>query len=393
MLTELDERFIHQTARPIDQLNDSDPRFVDQHWFQAMDTQGRFIVGANWPIWSNNNVIETGQIIVHNGKQYNLRYHREWRQQGYKSERLNLRVGPASMEVIDPLRKARFALEPDNEFGISYDLTMETRLRPVETRTPIYSRRNGLANILPYFEILGRWSGFLKVDGQTYEVNHENTWGQRDRCWASLGSERFQGWRPPLTPPQSRLHWHSHIQFEDMGFWWWLDEEVGHPRLNGTLADGRGGQFDGAITWRAGDPRRQIRLVDFKDYDIESQPGTLKFQRARVTVVDEFGKEYPLQFEILAPNATRHIKGEGYGDPEFLGAYHGDGYHRFDVYDLEDYSTYKSFAPAAWSGEHAVRATYGSRSGIGHMEMTGTGPLPQWGVPAAGEARQSTMTG
>ena len=156
MLSDLDEHFIHQIPTTMDRVGDSDPRFVDQHWFQAMDTSGRFIVGANWPVWPNNNVVETGQIIVHGDKQYNLRYHREWRQQGYRSERMNLEVGPARMEIIEPLKRARFVLKPDNPFGISYDLTMETRLVPCETRTPIVGRANGLSSILPYFEILGR---------------------------------------------------------------------------------------------------------------------------------------------------------------------------------------------------------------------------------------------
>ncbi|MCC6420684.1 MAG: hypothetical protein IT429_20795 [Gemmataceae bacterium] len=386
MLSHLDEHFYHQIGTTLDRTEDPDPRWVDQHWFQAMDTQGRFIVGANWPVFINNNVVECGQIIVHGDTQYNLRYQREWRQQGYRSERVNHVVGPCSMEVLEPMRRARFALAPENPWGISYELEMETLFKPVETRTPIYSRRNGLANALPYFEMLGRWSGWLKVDGQTYDVNAENCWGQRDRCWGTLGGERFQAWLPPaatgsgVSPAGAgRLHWHSHVQFEDIAFWWWLDEHIGHPRLNGTLADNRGGHFDGAITWLRDDPREQIRLVDFKDYDIRSQPGTAKFQAAKVTLVDEYGQEYPLEFEIIAPNATRHIRGEGYGDPEFLGGYHGAWHEVADRYDLADYASYRNFAPAVWIGEQAVNARHGDRRGIGHMEMTGTPPLVRWG--------------
>ncbi|MBI4300680.1 MAG: hypothetical protein HY677_06055, partial [Chloroflexi bacterium] len=318
MLSHLDEHFYHQIPATMDCVNDSDPRWVDQHWFQAMDTQGRFVVGANWPVFPNNNVVESGQIIVHRDTQYNLRYSRRWRQEGYRSERMNLRVGPCYMEVLEPFKRARFVLEPDNEWGISYDLTMETLFKPVETRTPVFARQKGLARILPYFEHLGKWSGELRVDGQEYQIAPDNCWGQRDRCWATLGGERIQSWLPPMdmAAGDGRIHWHSHIQFEDIGFWWWLDEHVGHPRLNGTLADTRGGHFDGAVTWLLRDPREQIRLVDFKDYDIEMQPGTTKFRSAKCTVVDEYGTEYPLSFRILAPNATRYTRGEGYGDPE-----------------------------------------------------------------------------
>lgn len=388
-LTELDEHFYHQTPAPVDAIRDSDPRFVDQHWFQCMDVEGRWIVGANWPIWPNSGIIENGQIIVHGDTQYNLRYSRSLRRDGYRSERMNPRVGPAAMEVVEPLREARFTLAPDNPWGISYDLTMDTFLQPVQTRTPIaFAGSPSLPGLLPYFEIMGRWRGELRVDGQTYEVNHENTWGQRDRCWASLGGERWHGWVGPMpggtgVSPRGggRIHWHSHIQFEDIGFWWWMDEFMDRPTLGGTLADNRGGHFDGAVTWPIDDPRREIRVVDFDDIEIETQPGTTKFQGARITLIDEYGEAYPLEFEILAPNATRHIRGEGYGQPRFLGGWQGDWHEEHDKYDLSDFAGYKSFAPQLWDGEHAVRCRYGAREGIGHMEMSGAPPLPQWGFP------------
>ena len=387
MLTELDEHFYHQTPSPVDTIRDTDPRFVDQHWFQCMDLEGRFIVGANWPIWPNTGIIENGQIIVHGDTQYNLRYSRTLEREGYKSDRINQKIGPASMEVIEPLKKARFLLGPDNHWGISYDLTMETYLQPVQTRTPIhFAGPETLPGVLPYFELMGRWEGFLKVDGEEYEINHENTWGQRDRCWASLGGERWQGWVPPSTSTGNvsprragRIHWHSHIQFEDIGFWWWMDEFIGEPRLGGTLSDNRGGHFDGAITWPIDDPRQQIRLVDFEDLHIEAQAGTTKFQNASITLIDEYGESYPLEFEIIQPNATRHIRGEGYGSPTFLGGFQGDWHEEYDQYDLSNFENYKDFSGAIWDGEHAVNAVYEDRFGMGHMEMSGIPPLPQWG--------------
>ncbi len=386
-LTELDEHFYHQTPSPVDALRDTDPRYVDQHWFQCMDVEGRWIVGANWPVWPNAGLIENGQIIVHGDTQYNLRYSSAIQREGYQSARTNQKVGPAAMEVIEPLRKARFTLAPENHWGVSYDLTMDTYLRPVQTRTPIaFAGSATLPGLLPYFEIMGRWTGELNVDGVTYEVNHENTWGQRDRCWASLGGERWQGWTGPApggggVSPRGpgRIHWHSHIQFEDIGFWWWMDEFMGKPRLGGTLADNRGSHFDGAVTWRIDDPREEIRIVDFTNIDIVAQAGTKKFQSAAITLIDEFGTEYDLEFEILQPNATRHIRGEGYGQPRFLGGWQGDWHEEYDKYDLSDYSTYPGFAPQIWDGEHAVRCRFNGREGIGHMEMSGTAPLPQWG--------------
>ena len=226
----------------------------------------------------------------------------------------------------------------------------------------------------------------MKVDGTEYEINHENTWGQRDRCWASLGGERWQGWVPPSTSTGNvsprragRIHWHSHIQFEDIGFWWWMDEFIGEPRLGGTLADNRGGHFDGAITWPVNEQREQIRLVDFADLHIEAQSGTTKFQSASITLIDEYGEEYPLEFEIISPNATRHIRGEGYGSPTFLGGFQGDWHEEYDKYDLSNFESYKNFSGAIWDGEHAVNAIYGNRLGMGHMEMSGIPPLPQWG--------------
>lgn len=389
MLTHLDEYFCHQIPTTIDRVVDSDPRWVDNHWFQAMDVDGRFIIGANFAVLPNNCVIDSGQIVVHGDRQYNLRYSRAWKQDTLRSERLNLRVGPGSMEVIEPGRKARFVLEPDNEHGIGYDVVMDTALQPVEARTPISHRQNGVRDILPYHEHLGRYTGWLSVGGVRYDITPQNCWGQRDRCWGTLGmgsgfGERFRTWLPPLgVPHNGRLHWHSHIQFEDIGFWWWLDEQMGAPRLNGTVADTRGGVFDGAVTWPIDDRREQIRLVDFKDYDLDFYPGSGKFRGARTTVVDEYGKEYPLRFTMLSPNSTRWILGEGYGDPEFLGGYNGEFFHRYDTYELEDPATIAriTLGSTPWSNsEHAVRCEYDGRTGIGHLELVAVPPLARWGI-------------
>ena len=158
-----------------------------------------------------------------------------------------------------------------------------------------------------------------------------------------------------------------------------MDEFIGEPRLGGTLADNRGGHFDGAITWPVNEQREQIRLVDFADLHIEAQSGTTKFQNASITLIDEYGEEYPLEFEIISPNATRHIRGEGYGSPTFLGGFQGDWHEEYDKYDLSNFESYKNFSGAIWDGEHAVNAIYGNRLGMGHMEMSGIPPLPQWG--------------
>ena len=264
MLTHLDEYFIHQIPATVDRVVDSDPRWLDNHWFQAMDTEGRFVVGANFVVMPNNSVVDSGQIVQHGDKQFNLRYSREWQQRGLRSERLNLSVGPSSMEILEPGNKARFVLDSDNEHEMSYELVFDTYLQPCEARSPIYNRAEGVRDILPYHEHLGRFTGWLKIEGRTYDITPENCWGQRDRCWGTLGmgagfGERFRTWLPPAPAraPTGRLHWHSHVQFEDIGFWWWLDEHLGQPRLNGTLGNSHGGVFDGTVTYPLGDEKEQ----------------------------------------------------------------------------------------------------------------------------------------
>ena len=149
------------------------------------------------------------------------------------------------------------------------------------------------------------------------------------------------------------------------------------PRLGGTLADNRGSHFDGAVTWPIDDPRQEIRIVDFTNIDIVAQPNTKKFQSAQITLIDEHGTEYDLEFEIIKPNSTRHIRGEGYGQPRFLGGWQGNWHEEFDKYDLSDYSTFDSFAHQLWDGEHAVRCRFNGREGIGaHGDERHAAPAP-----------------
>jgi hypothetical protein len=58
------------------------------------------------------------------------------------ADRMNTRVGPFGVEVLEGLKRLRVVLDP-NEHGLSFDLTWEGRSRRRSSRSTSSARRSG----------------------------------------------------------------------------------------------------------------------------------------------------------------------------------------------------------------------------------------------------------
>jgi hypothetical protein len=94
-------------------------------------------------------------------------------------------VGPVHMEVVEPLQKIRFVLEPNDVQPVSFDIVLSAVTPPFfEERNLVRNRGTGRidVDVIRYHQ--GGWaSGTVTVDGTTHEVRPDEWFGFRDHSW------------------------------------------------------------------------------------------------------------------------------------------------------------------------------------------------------------------
>src|SRR5512136_2474328 len=116
MLTKADDYPIHQTPEPIAHIGTSDRNFYDRYFFNGYARDGSIYFAAALGSYPNRQVMDAAFNVVHRGRQYVVRASRL-----AGAERLDTRVGPISVEVIEPLERLRLRIEP-NQWGICGDV-------------------------------------------------------------------------------------------------------------------------------------------------------------------------------------------------------------------------------------------------------------------------------
>ena len=90
----MDDTLWHQIPTTFDHVATSDPRFFDRYWFAVNDPGGGGALQLTLGAYQNMNVMDGGFVVIHEGRQYNLRVSRSLRP-GYETV-----CGPLGVEVI-----------------------------------------------------------------------------------------------------------------------------------------------------------------------------------------------------------------------------------------------------------------------------------------------------
>ena len=173
MLTKGDDYPIHQTPEPI-AFAGSDRNFYDRYFFNAYAPDGSAFAAVAFGVYPALNVADAHIAVVKDGKEACLHASRI-----LGLERMDLVVGPISIEVLEPLQKLKVTVAKTD--GIAGELTFEGRAFPIEE--PRFVKRNGPRLFMDYTRLTQnmRVSGWLEVDGARIEV--EGWVGTRDRSW------------------------------------------------------------------------------------------------------------------------------------------------------------------------------------------------------------------
>ncbi len=178
MLSKFDDYPIHQIPAPIAHVATGDRNAYDRYWFNGYQDDGEFYFGIGSAIYPNLGIMDCGFSIVRGGEQHAFHCSRR-----APREPTDVEIGPFRIEILEPMRRLRFSLAP-NETGIGADLLFTARTAGIEEgRQTAYRGGPRLTMDVTRFAQFGRWEGEITYAGETVTVEPARVYGTKDRSW------------------------------------------------------------------------------------------------------------------------------------------------------------------------------------------------------------------
>lgn len=352
-LSPLDDFAVHQAAEVARHVATSDRNFYDRYYFNCFDKSGTTMVVAGLGQYPNLGTQDAFLLVVREGMHRVVRASREM-----PANRMDTSVGPFRIEVVEPLRRLRVVVEP-NEFGISADLTWEGAC-PALLEPRHFRREAGRVTFdTQRFAQTGSWSGTITVAGERIHIVPDEWWGTRDRSWGirPVGEPEPLGIR--ATRPSNFFWLYCPVRFEEFSLSYIVQEEPDGSRVI----------EDATRIWHEGRSERLGR----PEHHLRFAAGT----RTVVGATLQFGDQLTVDVEPLVSVAL--AAGSGYGlDPDWRhGMYQGPLVVQGRDWRLDD--------PFVQAGMHAVvdssaRAVCGGQVGYGLFEVAVVGPHQRYGL-------------
>jgi hypothetical protein len=355
VLLGFDEYPYHQITETFAGVAGSDPQWNDGHYICAADEAGTVALTSNVRLYSNNDVLDGFVCLRHSGRQHNLRLSRRLR-----PDLQTLGVGPLRMEIVEPLEVVRLILEP-NERGIALDLTCRTVGVPYMGPIEITRVDGRLMSERATYELAGRCSGVVEVDGERIELDEGSASFFRNHSWGAQGGRGGPRYGAP-GPPRRRQGVRQWVLFNTPGYSGFYFEDP-----SGRAAAGKGAVL---LPDRAVPARSVEHQLDFYE-----EGGGRRLRRGRFELSDGEGGTWPFEFEDLG---WVYCQGGGYfggfDDGLGQGVYRGDYHTEGEVWDVSHPTLVRAGAgrewefPGAWAESFVRLAGPGRETGLAHFE-------------------------
>jgi hypothetical protein len=338
-----------------------------------MARDGGLQIGFGLGKYTNRNVMDGYGALSRGRTQWTVRASRS-----LASDPGHTIIGPIHYEVLEPLRRVRFRLEPNACQPIAFDWTFEAAVPPfLEERTHLRQQFRVMSELVRYHQT-GTASGWIELDGERHPMTPDTWVSTRDHSWGVRydvgvppadveprpsippGVGFMMIWCPLLMerPDGGRYAMHLHFtRFEAPGFQQkMVTARIEHP-------DGSEEQIvdiDPALRF---DPRNR-RLLG----------GTLGCTLAG-------GVERTLELEVLGDTGVHLGAGlyfgfDGHHHGEWRGALHVDGER------VDDCTTPEQARRLHQIRDTAVRVTDAASGdvGWGNCQPIAAGPWPELGL-------------
>ncbi|MFW6092711.1 MAG: hypothetical protein ACODAC_01975 [Pseudomonadota bacterium] len=370
MLDKLDDFPIHQTPEPVAHPATSDRNAYDRTWFNGYAPDGSYFFGIGMAVYPHRGILDCAFSVVQAGG----RQHCFYGSRRAPAERSEMSVGPFRIEIIEPMGRARVVLE-DNDSGITCDLTFSPRTAAIqEARQVLWSGTRRTMDATR-FDQFGRWSGHITHPDGRITVEETVCRGTKDRSWGVRGiGEPETGGAPPLEPRGAFFLWAPLIWDDHISHAIFFDGQRGEPLVReGLVAPLYATREDIPGTQDGRDERMATAR-----HRVSYHPGT---RLARAAEIDLVPLEGDIRTITLEPILKFQMKGLGYAHPQWgQGRWQGElatGSEAFDPLQVD---------PLAAENLHVqqvVKASDGSRTGIGVLEQIVIGPYAPAGFTDA----------
>ena len=350
MLSPQDDLIGHQLPTPFDQIDNSDPAWMERLWYTGHPAPGGeviFDIGLGYH--PNRNVMDAFAGVAVPGRQWNFRASRRLR-----PDPLTTTVGPLAIRVIEGLKRHTLTLA-ENDSGLRFELEFNATLNPHEEAGHLRRREGRITEHMYRAQQMGRYSGWIEFDGRRLAVDG---WpGQRDHSWGVRAEMRSDETTPPLTFYPPFFYCWATAQFKDRGLVVFFKErapgdliyisgEIVQPL--GTRASGRHklATVQHEVTWHD-DPQGQSMAAASFDLTFAS------------------GERRPIQVRVLP--TKYYLKGGLYGGLD--GWFHGDDkgalFTAHETWDLTEPATRRKVRTLA---DQVIEVRDGDEVGYGIIE-------------------------
>ena len=323
----LDEYPVHQVPLSMRHVATGDRNAYDRCIFHVFDHEGRALLITGLGVYPNTGVIDAYATLRTGDRLHAVRA-----SDALGDDRMQLRVGPIRIEVVQPLSTFRLICEaaPDDPDGLSFDLTWQGEFPAVWE--PHHVARTGDRLTLEgrRFVQAGGPSGAIRAAGVEHTVTPEGWTGTRDRSW---GVRPIPGEQPGRAAEEERpegFHWiWCPIRFRDRFVMVVVQEDPDGFRTLGEALlvhpDGAGGA-DG----------RPDEQLGWPYVDISYAPGTRDPRSAVLHLTDSARKPVEIHASMLTGSPL--AVGAGYPPAQDWqhGTWQGRGWSDRRTYDLTD---------------------------------------------------------
>jgi hypothetical protein len=329
-ISPMDEYLAHQTSDTFDYVFTSDRNFYDRYYFNMHNSSADFFMVAGMGQYPNLGVTDAFVAISHGTNQYVVRSSR-----ALGNDRLDTRVGPFSIEVIEGLKALRIRCD-ENEWGLSFDVRFDGTV-PAQEEPKTFTRKKSriMMDVSRYAQV-GNYSGTVEVAGERFDVTPDRWKGARDRSWGV----RPVGEREPAG-----------IGIEDIvagqhGFYHnWIPLQLDRGMYKVMYdADYAGtATVEEAVFVPGFDAPGEIEQFGTPQIEIDYIPGTREMKSARSTLPSEAGDDISItslpQRTIYLAAGTGYLPTEDWGHGFYKGKSVTEGLS-FDLSTQEKRSQY-----------------------------------------------------
>ncbi len=263
-----DDYPVHQTSEFIRHVATSDRNFYDRYYFNLHGSSDEVFAIFGLGQYPNLGTTDA-YCAVTCGES-----HRIIRASAELEDRADISVGPIRIEIIEPLKKLRFVIEP-NEHGIEMDVVWEASI-PAHEEPRQYLRRKGKVVFdTQRFAQTGHWSGTLTSGDKTFEVTADRWRGCRDRSWGvrPVGEKEPDGIRADI-PTMGGMWNYFPMQFDDHAVLYMCHQEN----------DGERPLEEAVRIWA--DPEKPTEWLGKPEWAHTTIPGTRLLSASTITFED-----------------------------------------------------------------------------------------------------------